>query len=160
MGEAMKYSLSEIRQRLEALCAYQERCTFELEQKMNTWGVDPEDRDRLLAFLIEHNYLNEERFAEAFTSGKVNIKRWGKVKIRTELKRRFISEYSIRKALDSVDPETYMFNLQKLAAQKLGALTKETDAYRKRGKLFVYLAGKGYEQDLINDVINGLMGGE
>lgn len=157
MDGERKYSLLEAKAKLEALCAYQERCAFELEQKMIQWGVDREDRDRLLAFLIEHNFLNEERFALAFASGKVNIKRWGRIKIKTELKRRKISDYSIRKALESIDDGTYMTNLRKLAAQKMKASTKEKNDFALRAKVYRFLASKGYEQDLIREVTDELL---
>lgn len=157
MERGRKYSLLEARTKLEALCAYQERCSFELEQKMIQWGVDREDRDRLLAFLIEHNYLNEERFAEAYTSGKVNIKRWGKIKIKTELKRRKISDYSINRALNSVDPDDYVSNLRKLATQKIKAGSKEKNAFALKAKVYRFLASKGYEQDLIREEVEDIL---
>ena len=90
-----KYSFLEAKTKLEALCAYQERCSFDLDKKMKEWGVDTEDRNRLLAHLIEHNFLNEERFAEAYVSGKVNIKKWGRVKIKMQLKSKKISNYCV-----------------------------------------------------------------
>jgi len=158
MEGARKYSLLEAKSRLEALCAYQERCSWELEQKMLKWEVDYEDRNRLLAHLIEHNFLNEERFAEAYTSGKINIKRWGRIKIRIELKRKFISDYSIRKALDGIDLDVYSSNLEKLATHKFESLRSENDSFKKRIKLLRYLSGKGYENDLINDRLNVLFG--
>lgn len=157
MEGARKYSLLEAKAKLEALCAYQERCAFELEQKMIQWGVDREDRDRLLSFLIEHSFLNEERFAEAYTSGKVNIKRWGRVKIKTELKRRRISDYSINKALNSIDDRAYMGNLRKLAQQKVSTSGKEKNAFTLKAKVYRFLAAKGYEQDLIREVVEDLL---
>lgn len=158
MEGGRKYSLLEAKSRLEALCAYQERCSWELEQKMLKWEVDYEDRNRLLAHLIEHNFLNEERFAEAFTSGKVNIKRWGRIKIRIELKRKFISNYSIKKAIEGIDLNVYITNLEKLALQKFESLRNEKDSFKKRIKLLRFLSSKGYENDLINDRVNQLFG--
>lgn len=160
MDGARKYSLLEAKTKLEALCAYQERCSFELEQKMIQWEVDREDRDRLLAFLIEHNFLNEERFAEAFVSGKVNIKRWGRIKIKSELKRRKISDYSINKALNSIDPDTYLANLRKWAGQKWKTTEKEKNTFARKAKIYRFLGGKGYEQDLIRETVDELFAGE
>lgn len=157
MSADMKYSFLEAKQRIEAYCAYQERCSYEVENKLKLWGVDREDRDRLLAFLIEHNFLNEERFAESFTSGKVNIKRWGRVKIKQQLKSKFISDYSIKKALESIDDETYYNNLQHLARIKNKSLISEKNTYTKKMKLLRFLTGKGYELDLINDVLDELV---
>lgn len=151
------YSFLEAKQKIEAYCAYQERCSFEVENKLKMWGVDHEDRGRLLAFLIEHNFLNEERFAESFVSGKVNIKRWGRIKIKQHLKSKFISEYSIKKAIGSIDQDQYYRNLEHLAEFKFNQLKGEKDMFKKRVKLLRFLASKGYEMDLINDAVNDLL---
>lgn len=150
MKSECKYSFLEAKARLEALCAYQERCSFELNNKMIKWKLGEDDRNALLAHLIENNFLNEERFAEAFVSGKVNIKKWGRVKIRQELKARRISDYSIRKGLESIDEETYWKNLLHLTERKVGSV-KESDSYKKKMKVFRFLSSKGYETDLISD---------
>ncbi len=155
MNSERKYSLLEAKFKLEALCAYQERCSQELDRKMQLWGLDAEDRDRLLADLISNNFLNEERFAEAFVSGKVNIKRWGKIKIRQHLKQKNISEYSIKKGLASISDTVYFSNLEHLAARKYAAL-KEKDSYAKKMKIYRFLASKGYETEYIRDVVDPL----
>lgn len=147
-----KYSLLEAKARLEALCAYQERCSFELIKKMQLWGMDREDQDRLLAELISTNFLNEERFAEAFTSGRMRIKRWGKIKIRIELKKKMISNYSIDKALKGIDLDEYWENLKHLAQRKW-ELSNESDLFKRKVKLYRFLNSKGYEADLIKDVV-------
>lgn len=131
-------------------CAYQERCQFDLERKLKDWNVDTEIWDEIIADLIQQNFLNEERFAQSFAMGKVNIKRWGKIKIKNELRTRKISDYSIRKALECVDDDKYLLNLQHLIEQKSPLITAEND-FEKRMKLMKYLLGRGYESDLINE---------
>jgi regulatory protein len=156
MSSECKYSFLEAKARLEALCAYQERCSFELNNKMIKWGIGEDDRNALLAHLIENNFLSEERFAEAFVSGKVNIKRWGRSKIRVELKARRISEYSLKKGIESIDEEVYWKNLLHLTEKKFNS-TKESDAYKKKMKVFRFLATKGYETDLIKEAYDQII---
>lgn len=134
-------------------CAYQERCQFDLERKFLEWNIDAEIRDNLIAELIQQNFLNEERFAAAFTNGKVNIKRWGRIKIVNELKARKISDYSIRKALESIDDEKYILNLQHLIHQKDQLLVAK-NSYERRIKLLKYIMGRGYESNLINEELD------
>lgn len=153
MKSECKYFLLEAKVKLEALCAYQERCSFELNSKMISWGLDSEDRNRLLAELIASNFLNEERFAEAFTSGKVRIKKWGRIKIRLELQKRKISEYSIKKALSLIDEELYLENLRDLLEKKWTSLSSEKNLYNKKMKIYRFLSSKGYETDLIKDCV-------
>ncbi|MGB0915856.1 MAG: regulatory protein RecX [Crocinitomicaceae bacterium] len=156
MKSECKYSFLEAKAKLEALCAYQERCSHELEQKMRTWGVDSENQSILLAHLISNNFLSEERFAEAFVSGKVKIKRWGRIKIRQHLKQKFISEYSIKKGFESIDDEIYMKNISDLAEKKYIQLNREKDSYAKKAKVYRFLSSKGYETDLIRDIVDPL----
>jgi len=153
MQSERKYSLLEAKSRLEALCAYQERCSFELKNKMNTWHIDVEDQNILLADLISNNFLSEERFAEAYVSGKTRIKKWGRIKIRIELQRRFISEYSINKGLKSIDPDEYWDTLSDLASRKWSGLKTETNDYKRKMKTYRFLSSKGYENDLIRDAV-------
>ena len=92
-----KISYLEAKSKVEALCAYQEKCQFDIDKKLFDWGFNQEERDQLISHLISYNFINEERFASAFTSGKFKIKKWGRIKIKSHLKAKNISEYSIKK---------------------------------------------------------------
>ena len=84
-------------------CAFQERCHQELREKLYSWLLPEKSVEQIISELISEGFLNEERFAKAFSRGKFRIKRWGKNKITNELKRRNISEYSIRKGLKEIE---------------------------------------------------------
>src|SRR5689334_9263575 len=85
----------------ERYCAYQERCSYEVRQKMKESGADEKQTEKIIASLQENDFLDDGRFAVLFTSGKFRMKRWGKNKIRAELKMRKISEELIRKGLEA-----------------------------------------------------------
>lgn len=157
MKSECKYSFLEAKAKLEALCAYQERCHYELQQKLYSWGFDREDSDRLISDLIQNNFLNEERFAKAFVSGKFRIKKWGRIKIKAELKQRQVSAYSIQKGLIEIIPEEYWNTLLHLTEKKLKDLTKSKDSWEKKVKLNRFLQSKGYESDLISDAIEEVL---
>lgn len=156
MKSECKYSFLEAKAKLEALCAYQERCSFELNSKMISWGLIEEDRNVLLVHLITHNFLSEERFAAVFTSGKVRIKKWGRIKIRVQLKQKQISEYSIKKAFEQIDEVVYLSNLNHLAERKWNMLSSEKESYTKKMKIYRFLSSKGYETDLIKECVEEL----
>lgn len=139
--------------KLEAFCAYQERCQFEVEQKMIGWTLSQEQKEQLIAHLIANRFIDEERFAEAFVSGKFRIKKWGKIKIKSHLKAKKVSEYSISKALNTIDGDEYYLTLINLATSKI-AMIKEKDEWIKKSKLIKFLSARGFEQDLIYDAIN------
>jgi regulatory protein len=94
-------------QKLKHYCGYQERNHGEVKQKLYGYGLYKQEAEEILACLIEEGYLNEERFAIQFASGKFRIKGWGKKKILYGLKEKGISSYNIRKALDAIDPDEY-----------------------------------------------------
>jgi regulatory protein len=118
MKSECKYSFLEAKAKLEALCAYQERCQFEIDQKLKLWGFFLEERQQLIADLISNRFLDEERFASAYVSGKFRIKKWGRIKIKSYLAQKHISNYSIQKALKEIDGEEYWQTLVQLANRK------------------------------------------
>lgn len=149
-----KYPFLEAKTKLEALCAYQERCQFEIEQKLLSWNFPSDQRDQLIADLIANSFINEERFAAAFVSGKFNIKKWGKQKIKSHLKQKQISIYSIEKGMKEIDPDVYWSVLIGLCAKKKVEIQqKKGTIWNHKAKVFQFLASKGYESDLISEAI-------
>jgi len=142
------YTVLEATKVLEHYCAYQERCHKEVEKKLQDLKMIPVAKEQIMLHLLQHNFLNEERFAKAFVRGKFSIKKWGRIKIVNELKFKQISTHNIKTALKEIDEEIYLETLHKIAEKKL-LLIKETNAYKKRNKLSNYLISKGFESDLV-----------
>ena len=132
----------------EHYCAYQERAQQEIRDKLYEWGLWSNDVEELISELIQTNFLNEERFTQAYVSGKFNIKHWGKIKIKQGLKLKRIPDKMIQRALNSIDHDEYLKTIQSLAEKK-APLIKEKDAFKHQYKLVSYLMGKGFERDLI-----------
>ena len=153
MKAQKSYTVNEATQALEHFCAYQERCHKEVEKKIKELNMIPEARDHIILHLMNHNFLNEERFSKAFARGKFNINKWGKIKITNELKSKNISPYNIKTALKEINPQEYYQTLLNLAEKKT-VLIKEANSYKKNTKLTNYLASKGFEFNLIYQVIN------
>ena len=136
----------------ESWCAYQERSQSEVRNKLYEWGLRHDELEEVITELIVTNFLNEERFAMAYVSGKVNIKKWGKVKIKQGLKLKKVPDRLIQKALNSIDEQKYFENLLSIAVKK-AAVMNEKDSVKLKFKLVTYLLGKGFENDLIFDVL-------
>nr|WP_317130122.1 regulatory protein RecX [Pedobacter hiemivivus] len=136
----------------EHYCAYQERAQQEIRDKLYEWGLWSDDVEELISELIQTNFLNEERFTEAYVSGKFKIKRWGKIKIKQGLKLKRIPDKMISRALNTIDYDDYL-NTILVTAQKKAPLIKENDAFKRKYKLISYLMSKGFEKDLIIDVL-------
>ena len=139
--------------KMQRFCAYQERSHSEVRSKLIEIGVYGDTIDQILIELIQENFLNEERFAKAFARGKFNVKRWGRNKIKQELKLHKISAYCLKKAMEEISPEDYLHALTELVRKK-SDLIQEEDNYKLRIKLFPYLHQKGYETELINQVLD------
>jgi regulatory protein len=133
-------------------CAYQERCQQEARDKLYDYGLKTDDVENIIAQLVNENFINEERFAIAFAGGKFRIKKWGKVKIKQELKAKRVSDYCIKKGLAVIDNTDYINTLKKVLALKAKSIT-EKNFLKKKQKLLRYALSKGYEQDLIFDVL-------
>ena len=155
MKKDKTYTVAEATKLMENFCAYQERCHKEVDQKLYDLNMIPEAKEKILLHLLQHNFLNEERFSKAFARGKFSIKNWGRIKIVNELKFRNISAYNINTALKEIDEADYLKTLKKIAEKKW-ALIKEPNAYKKRSKLVNYLSSKGFETEFIYEVINAL----
>ncbi|MCD0488836.1 RecX family transcriptional regulator [Pedobacter sp. MC2016-14] len=136
----------------ESYCAYQERAQQEVRDKLYDWGLHHNEVEQVISELIVSNFLNEERFAQAYVSGKFNIKRWGKVKIKQGLKFKKVPEKMITKALNAIDYDDYLQAILTTAEKKAPFIT-EKDPYKKKNKLVTYLIGKGFESNLIYEIL-------
>lgn len=145
------FSLLELKQKAERFCAYQERCHKEVVQKLYDLNAKKDEIDEIIVYLIDSNFLNEERFARSFARGKHNIKKYGKVRITNELKIRNISDYNIKKALEEISDETYQKTFSELSEKAWYSIT-EKNLLKKKKKFCDYLLRKGYESDLVYEV--------
>jgi regulatory protein len=149
----LTYTIEEATILLERYCVYQDRCHVEVEQKLKQMRIIQEGQEQIILHLFANNFLNEERFSRSFVRGKFSQKAWGRLKIKAALKQKGISDRNIMSGFKEIDEDTYLSNLENLA-QKKHELITEKNAFKKRQKLYLFLVQKGYEQDLINEVIN------
>ena len=130
-------------------CAYQERCVSEVEEKLKSWGVAGKDRGDIIDALIRDGFVNEQRYAEAYVSGKFRIKAWGRLKIQAGLRTKGVKEETICEVLRRIDEDAYLENLARLLDKKI----RETGNFQDRNKVLWYLFSKGYEKELVLQVM-------
>jgi regulatory protein len=144
-------------QKLKHYCGYQDRCHSEVKTKGYSLGLRKTDVEELVSKLIEEDYLNEERFAKLYASGKFRIKQWGRIKIKSELKQKRVSEYCINKALKEINENEYLSVLNKLAKKKWNSVTgKGINLFVKMTKTRNFLLSRGYEFELISTIMKEL----
>ncbi|WP_431165756.1 regulatory protein RecX [Tenacibaculum halocynthiae] len=147
------FTVDEIKRKIEFYCVYQDRCHKDVEKKLRDYNLIPEAREYILLHLLEHNFLNEERFSKSFARGKFRIKKWGKQRIVRELKQREISSYNIKTALKEIDEQDYIATLYCLIEKK-NNFSSETNLLKKKKKIIDHLLYKGFETNLIFEAVN------
>ena len=133
-------------------CAYQERSQQEMRNKLYEWGLYADAVENIISDLITSGFLNEERFAKTFAGGKFRIKKWGRIKIKIELKKRKISDYCIKKAMEEIGDKDYIQTLKQVIAKKSKEI-KGGKSQMRNYKIAQYAASRGFEQDLIWDIL-------
>ena len=129
-------------------CAFRERSPKEVIEKLASWGLLDEDTEEILQELIEQNYVDEQRFANAYCHDKFEFNSWGKQKIRSSIYVHQLSKGVVEKALDRIDTGKYADRLHELAEKKWSALEGVESAKRKQ-KTIAFLQAKGFEIDLV-----------
>lgn len=149
------FSVDEAKRKIEAFCAYQDRCHAEVTEKLRSMGMIREAIDHIMGSLIESGFLNEERFARSFARGKHRIKGWGRSRIESELKMRGLSPANIRAGLSEIDAGDYLSEFDRIAKKKWET-TVEANLLRKKKKCADFLLRKGFESQMVLDKIASL----
>ena len=116
----------------------------------------PEAIDSIIVHLLKHNFLNEERFAKTFVSGKFKIKNWGKRRLTFKLKQKDISKVNINQALAEISDEDYIGLFNDLAEKRANSI-KERNVLKKKKKFVDYFLYRGWESHLVYDKANELI---
>lgn len=143
------FTVEQAKRAIERYCAYQERCHKEVEQKLWKMNMIPLAQEEIILHLLQHDFLNETRFAQSFARGKFRIKSWGRQRITMELKTRGISKRNIDIALKEISVEDYEAVFDTLSRKRLKQLASEKNKYTKRKKLADYLLYRGWESERV-----------
>lgn len=140
---------------MAAYCAAAERCKSDIEKKLAKWELEPEDIEQIISRLEKENFLNEERYARAYTNDKYKYAKWGKKKIAQGLYFKKVNDSLIDTALKNIDYELYLDNLKSILTHKARTV-KGNSEYEKNGKLARFALGRGYEYGDISKVLPDL----
>jgi len=143
----------EAKSKIMAFCAYQERSPREVEFKLQQYNLPSPQIIEIIDFLINENFLNEERFAKSFCRGKFRLKKWGKRKIKYGLIEKGINEELIQKGLQEIDPGEYIQTVREIVETKRDQYPGK-NSRDLNNKIARFLSQKGYETDLIWQILN------
>jgi regulatory protein len=151
----VKDDLETILERIYHYCAYQERCSQDVGNKLIQWRVSSSRIRKIMHTLKSEGFLDEERYARIFVRSKFHINKWGKTKIRYELRNHSIPEPFINRALEEIGEDDYLRTIRELILKKMSEI-KEGKHLNIREKIITFVAGKGFEFDLIVTVLKEL----
>ena len=133
-------------------CAYQERCVKDVRDKLKTFEISEEEKAKIIDYLLDNRFVNDERYAKAFVRGKVNQSGWGVNKIRFHLIQKGIDKNIIEEALGQTDEEAYRQRLIEILETK-SKTVKAANDFEKKRKLATYAMQKGFEGSLVWEVL-------
>lgn len=155
LDNSSEYTVNQVLQKMEYYCVYQERCHIEVQEKLRSFSLTSLEKDEIIVKLLENNYLNEERFASIFSISKFHQKKWGKIRIKNELKARKISDFLITKSIKEIDTNEY-FDTFQIISEKHWETILEKNALKKRKKFCDYFLRKGWESEMIYEKVKEL----
>jgi regulatory protein len=147
---------NEILEKMQILCSRREICTSEIRKKLLAYNLSVQEIERIIEILSKENYINDERYAISFAHDKFRFNKWGKIKIEYELKHRGISDIHIMKAMDGIDSKEYKDMIKSELIKKLRK-DKSSRAYVLKSKLLRFGQSKGFETDLVFNIINEIL---
>lgn len=143
--------------RAAMLCSRQEQCTGHIRLKLEEWGISEADAEIILEELQREKFLDNNRYATFYVKDKFRFNHWGRIKISHMLRQKGIGENDISDALGQIDEDVYFNTCLDLVKNKSVSL-KDKNKFTRKGKLYRYASGRGFEPDLINRVLNLMEG--
>ena len=142
-SEDEKYILEKI----QSYCHYQERCIKEVRNKLFSLKAANQTVDKIIQSLIDNDYLNEDRYARMFIQGKLRIKKWGRIKLKYELRLKGLDINIIDENINKIKEKEYIQYFKEFSTNKIKFL-KGTEEQKKRS-FINYFTYRGWENSLI-----------
>lgn len=140
-------------QRVQFLCARQERCSYDIMLKLRQWQIQPHDIEKIITNLIENNFINDERYASLFARDKNRFNKWGPIKIAYALRAKRISETVIKESLVGLESNENESTLIHILNKKASSIKSKSPSDLK-AKLLRFGISRGFEYGRIVDIIN------
>ena len=139
-------------EKLKRLCSRKEKCKADIRQKLIGWHIAEETANKIILQLESENFIDEKRFAMAFSGDKIKFNKWGKLKVRYQLTIKGISDTDISNALSEINEEEYIEMIRKEIRAKYLNIKAKSDWERKL-KIMQFAQSRGYETDIVNEIL-------
>ncbi len=138
--------------RLQNLCSKSEKSRTDIEKKLYQWGVNKSDIEFVIKSLESDNFINDVRYAEIYVREKLNLNKWGRIKIKYMLIQKGIKESVINNELNKISEERYKNILEQLLIKKHKSLIN-IDIAKQKQKLLSYASSRGFESGKVFDIV-------
>lgn len=138
--------------RLQEMCARAEHCSSEIAAKLARWQIEPDVSRKIIDSLVDNRFVDDNRFAGAYTTDKLRFSGWGRYKIIRGLAAKRIPRQAVDKALERIDPEEYRQVCRHLLIVKARSI-REGNTREGKTKLFRFGAARGFEPALVASII-------
>lgn len=139
--------------RAEKLCSRAEYSQTEIMKKLIGWGLTASKAKTIVDQLVDDGFINDERFARAYISDKVESARWGLRKIYVSLRAKGLDHETIKEALEDIDKDLYERNMIDLIKAK-GATIDSPYSYEGKTKILRFMMSRGFESGSVIKVLN------
>ena len=133
---------------LTTLCSHSEHCTGEMLEKMRRWNLSEEAQARVMAYLTDNRYVDDERFTRAFVKDKLLYNKWGRRKIEQALWQKHVDAQIYQPILDEIGQNEWKAQLLPLLKSKRKSVRGQSD-YEVNAKLIRFALGRGFTMDVI-----------
>ena len=128
-----------------------DRSIGEMKEKLKRRECTPQEINETISFLLEKDFLNDQRFAENFVRYKKIIKPVGKFYLRNKLLEKKIPVEIIEKVLSETPDEPS--EIEELAERWL-ARNKKVPREKIYEKLSRHLISRGFEWEKVREVVD------
>lgn len=149
-------SVNEALMKAKKACSLKETCSFDIREKLFAWGIDKNNSDKIIKELIEHNYIDNERYARFYVRDKYRFNKWGRIKIKYQLILKQIPENIIQIGFEEIDEKLYAEILFDIISKKNKTI-KSRNKHELVSKLMQYTSSKGYENDISFNLIQEIL---
>ena len=139
--------------RAAALCARSEQAPGDLRDKLVKWGLNASEAAQVVRQLTEQGFVNEERYARAFTKDKFTFNGWGRIKIAHQLKQKGIPDDIIHEATAVLDEGSYRERLIELLRAKWRTVN-DREPRAAWAAMMRFAASRGFEASIAADCIH------
>ncbi len=134
------------------LIEFKDRTEKELRDKFKEKGYDENSIEDEIEFLKSYGYINDARYAQHFIHDAINLKKWGKIRIRTELLRKGVD----RETVDNTIEDAFFGVEDDLVLSQMRSRFKNSDFsnIKERTRIFNFFMRRGFTSDEIKGAMN------